>query len=186
MRSKRQVNDFAKTLSWWESLYNHLPLTCVIVDESGTIVWLNNWGVSQLGYTAEELRDQPIFNLIDWPDLVNPQDVLNWLNTLQQKPTLSRIDNSCATALVGKTESKSGNLLWFKAIPSPIPQRKSASKSKQGADQVAGRSAKICLICPDVTEELLAGEDRHKCSAELTEPAQKMMLRRSSNSILPM
>lgn len=48
---KRSVSRF-RVPTLLEPLYNTLPLTCLILDESGMIISLNNWGVSRLGYMS--------------------------------------------------------------------------------------------------------------------------------------
>ena len=137
---ERETGDSIKVADGLEEFYNNLPLTCFIVDESGGILSLNAWGVSQLGYTTEELHDRKIFSLIYWPDIVTEKNLLGWLSrSLKSSQKILTSQRKSAESYLGHAQGKNGEEFCFKTIAMAIP-----SKNKKGKE--------ICLICQDVTD----------------------------------
>jgi PAS domain S-box-containing protein len=144
----------AKTTTRFSQLYNHLPLSCVILDPVGKIIFLNDWAISHLGYSPEELRDRKIFSISDWPEFPTEQKFLSGLSSQHRESN---------AAYRVKITSKSRQEFWFKAMihPVPIPDESSAN---------------ICLICQDITEEHLAQESQAALTDELMQMSDRIVI----------
>ena len=52
-----------RTLEWYQTLWENLPYICFVVDTKGTIVTVNHFGTTLIGYSPEELIGKSIFNI---------------------------------------------------------------------------------------------------------------------------
>ena len=55
-------------LQWYRRLYDNTPAVYFSLDVTGMILSLNQFGANLLGYTSEQLIQQPVFNLFDQSD----------------------------------------------------------------------------------------------------------------------
>ncbi|AFZ02132.1 PAS domain-containing sensor histidine kinase [Calothrix sp. PCC 6303] len=60
--SEALLNTQAELLSY-RQLYDHLPCICFALDTTGVIISVNQFGAESLGYSAEDLIQQSIFQL---------------------------------------------------------------------------------------------------------------------------
>ncbi len=60
-------------LQWYRQLYENTPAVYFSLDATGIILSVNQFGANCLGYTLEQLINQPVFHLFD-----HSQDLRNW------------------------------------------------------------------------------------------------------------
>ncbi len=146
-RSKdKQVDSSASLAAQFHNAYDHLPFTCFLLDKRGKILCLNSAGVSQLDYTAEELKNVQVFSLIYWPKITKKHQLTRWLSGCIKKSSSSAVRGgeqlfAPVEDYLGQIRAKTGQIFWFKTIPNVVQFQKN-------------KTANIVLICQDVTEQV--------------------------------
>ncbi len=83
--SKEALRRAQEELLWFRRLYENLPSVYLTLDTTGTILSVNEFGAVALGYTNDELINQPVFNLFAQQEQARLFDAL--MNLLSSRPS---------------------------------------------------------------------------------------------------
>lgn len=133
----------------YRSLYEATPSMYFTVDSKGTILFTNQFGADQLGYTKQELIGQPILKFLHNDD---KKAFTTQLSNCVQNP--ERIHKGEFRKI-----KKDGTLLWVKEVARTI-------------DDKNGKAVHL-ILCEDITEIKKAEEERHHLESQLLQ-AQKL------------
>lgn len=133
----------------YRALYRDNPTMYFTLDTEGTVVSVNDFGASQLGYSIEELVGRPVLQVFYEPDksevvrklgicLENPGETFRW--------QFRKI-------------RKNGSILWVDEV----------ARAVHSPDGVIS----VLVVCSDVTEQKIAEEEKQRLQDELRQ-AQKM------------
>ncbi len=63
-------------LLWYRKLYENIPCVYLTLNQDGVILSVNNFGATSLGYSPQELVQQPVLNLFEQSEQQRLSDVL--------------------------------------------------------------------------------------------------------------
>lgn len=125
---RKSIQEINRQKSYFENLFKIIPAGIVILDEQNRVLDMNQEFHSQFGFSLDEIRGRELVSLI------------NTENTMKQALSISRqARNGERVYADGKRKTKSGQMLDFHIIASPIV--------------VAGKVLGIIVIYLDVTEK---------------------------------
>jgi PAS domain S-box-containing protein len=142
---KRAQERLKESEERYRTLYENNPLMCFTIDAEGKVLYINQFGAEQLGYTAEQLLGQSVLNVFYEDDkkavleqlslcLGNPTQVANW--------ELRKVH-------------KDGRILWVR-------------ESARTIHDVGGNKA-ILIACEDITERKRAEQALQKALSEISQ-----------------
>ncbi len=119
-------------LQWYRQLYENTPAVYFSLDATGIILSVNQFGANCLGYTVEQLINQPVFHLFDQSDQQRLSDAL--IDILKAAPQSTANDQEFC---LNCPDSKS---IWIKIILRILPGVNDAQKNPV-----------ILMVCEDIT-----------------------------------
>ncbi|HWP93706.1 MAG TPA: sigma 54-interacting transcriptional regulator, partial [Thermodesulfobacteriota bacterium] len=129
----------------YRTLYENNPLMCFTTDAEGTVLYVNQLGAEQLGYTAEQLSGKSVFNVFYEDD---KKTVSEQLSMCLQDPT------HVARWELRKVH-KDGRILWVR-------------ESARVIHDIDGSKA-ILIACEDITERKRAEQALQKALSEISQ-----------------
>ena len=140
---KKQAEDALRASEErFRALYDYNPIMLFTIDENGKVLSINQYGVDQLGYSRDQIIDNPVINVFYEEDrplvqehlkqcFAEPDKVHNW--------ELRKIH-------------RDGTILWVRETARVV------------VDEVNGEN-KILIVCEDITEKRqLSGQLSHQAS----------------------
>ena len=141
---KRRAQDVLRdSEERYRTLYENNPLMCFTIDPEGRVLYVNQLGAEQLGYTAEQLVGKSVVNVFYEDD---KKKVLEQLSMCLQNPT------HVAHWELRKVH-KDGRILWVREFARAI-------------HEMNGNKA-ILIACEDVTERKGAEQALQKALSEI-------------------
>ncbi|MFN6571519.1 PAS domain S-box protein [Dendronalium sp. ChiSLP03b] len=98
-------------LQWYRKLYENAPAMYFSLDATGIIMSVNQFGANLLGYTPEQLIQQPVFNLFDRSDQQRLSDVFTSLLKIVPHETTGEFRLDCPTS----------KIIWVKVLVRILP-----------------------------------------------------------------
>jgi PAS domain S-box-containing protein len=156
---KRATEALRRSEAQWREVFEHNPVMYFMVDATGTVLSVNAFGATQLGYTVPELIGQSVLKAFfqEDQDFVL-KNVAVCLETLGQPHSWE----------VRKVR-KSGTVLWV---------RENAKAVRRSDNQVI-----VLIACEDITERKRTEEELHRAQAQLRHVARVTTLGELSASI---
>ena len=129
---ERAIAALRNSEAQWKEVFEHNPVMYFMVDATGTVLSVNTFGATQLGYTVDDLLGQSVLKVFAAED-----------QTLVQSNVAACLDK------IGQTHSweirkvrKDGSLLWV---------RENAKAVRRLDNQLI-----VLIACEDITERKLA------------------------------
>jgi PAS domain S-box-containing protein len=123
-------------LQWYRQLYEHIPSIYFSLDTTGIILSVNQFGASCLGYTAEQLINQSVFNLFASSDHQRLADAFLGLFSTTPKTELNHWEF--------RLDCPDSKVLWVKVVARLLPDR-------EGNLLVESNHPVILMVCEDIT-----------------------------------
>ena len=127
-RLRRTETELRTSEREWREVFEHNPVMYFMVDANGTVVNVNTFGATQLGYAPQELTGQPVLNVF-----------------LEEDRQFVRKCVAVCLKTVGKSHTwevrkirKDGSLLWV---------RENAKAMPRSDDKLV-----VLIACEDITE----------------------------------
>jgi two-component system, cell cycle sensor histidine kinase and response regulator CckA len=151
---EKQVKARTKALqiseARYRALYQDNPSMFFTLDAEGTVVSVNTFGASQLGYTIEELEGQSVLNVFYEED---QEAVTTRLQHCLQNPWQTEIWQF-------RKVRKDGSLLWAEEF----------ARAVEGPEG----DVQILVVCQNITDRKQAELEREQLLAQIREQAQQM------------
>lgn len=145
-RSQAELRDSERE---WREVFEHNPVMYFMVDAAGTVLYVNTFGATQLGYSVAELVGRPVLNVFFAEDREFVRKSVGvCLETLGQSHTWE----------IRKVR-KDGSTLWV---------RENAKAMRRADDKPV-----ILIACEDITERKRAEQKLRRSEAYLAE-AQRL------------
>jgi hypothetical protein len=133
-------------LEWYRRLYENIPAVYFSLDAMGTILSVNHFGATYLGYTTEQLVNKPVFNLFEQSDQARLSDAFLGLITasLESEITNWEFRLNCPVNMI----------VWVKVIARllPVGDRHLIQGDNHQKNPV------ILMVCEDITAQKQAQE----------------------------
>lgn len=147
---RRQIEEqMRQAEERYRVLYENIPSMYFTVDPKGTVISVNGFGASQLGYTVKELLGQSVLKVFleeDWPA------VIEQLNTCIESP--SRVHDWQIRKI-----RKDGSLLWVEEFARMI----------EGPDGAPN----ILIVCQDISRRKLAEDALQEAKENLEQRVEE-------------
>jgi PAS domain S-box-containing protein len=127
---KRAEKALRESEERYRFLYNGTPSMFFTVDEHGTIVSVNNFGATYLGYTVDELVGTSVLTLFHGDDRAA---VAEALQQCLKHPGATHTWRY-------RKRHKDGSVLWVEETASAV--------------QMPGRSVQVLVVCTDISERV--------------------------------
>ncbi|MBW4681311.1 MAG: PAS domain S-box protein [Microcoleus vaginatus WJT46-NPBG5] len=127
LSESEELGRLKAELQRYRTLDENLPVGYFTLSSEGIILTVNSFALARLGYCAEELREQSIFNITHPEDREKLQANLT---AIFENPL-----ESCDWEL--RQIGKAGNILWMKATARAVPEVE---------------PNQLMLICEDITQ----------------------------------
>jgi PAS domain S-box-containing protein len=102
-------------LLWFRRLYENLPSVYLTLDATGNILSVNEFGAAALGYTAHELKNQPVFNLFAQQEQTRLFEALMYL---LNPPTSSPVQASTVQDWEFRLNCPKSKIAWVRVVVS--------------------------------------------------------------------
>lgn len=100
-------------LQWYRRLYENTPAVYFSLDETGIIASVNQFGANLLGYTSEQLIQQPVFNLFARSDQQRLCELFKSLLKISPHAAVGEFRLDCPTS----------NIAWVKVLVRILPSK---------------------------------------------------------------
>jgi len=130
IKRKRAEQALKESEERYRFLYNGTPSMFFTVDEHGTIVSVNNFGATYLGYTVDELVGTSVLTLFHGDDRAA---VAEALQQCLKHPGATHTWRY-------RKRHKDGSVLWVEETASAV--------------QMPGRSVQVLVVCTDISERV--------------------------------
>ncbi len=119
-------------LQWYRQLYENTPAVYFSLDATGIILSVNQFGANCLGYTLEQLINQPVFHLFDQSDQQRLSDA--FMHILRAAP------QSTVNYWELRLNCPGSKIIWVKVILRLLPRGDDSQKNPV-----------ILMVCEDIT-----------------------------------
>jgi PAS domain S-box-containing protein len=140
---KRAGDALRRSEERYRMLYENNPLMCFTTDTEGKVLYINQLGVEQLGYAAEELIGESVLNVFYEDD---KEMVLEQLSICLQ-------NHAHVAHWELRKVHKDGRILWVR-------------ESARAIHDINGKEA-ILIACEDITERKRAEQALQKALSEI-------------------
>ena len=140
---RRSLQRHRASEQQWKEVFEHNPVMYFMLDATGTVLSVNAFGASQLGYAVDELVGQTVFKLF------HPED--RELARAQAARCLETPGKACVWEI--RKVRKDGTQLWV---------RENAKAVRRSGDELI-----MLLACEDITERK-RGEQRLAAEGAVT------------------
>ncbi len=129
-------------LLWYRKLYENTPCVYLTLNQDGVILSINHFGAASLGYSPEELVQQPVLNLFEPSEQQKLSDALMTLLEEPQENTIVKIELrlNCPTS----------QMVWVNIVARVLHSGK--------------ENPLILMVCEDITD--------HKSSPEALQESE--------------
>ncbi|MBW4561179.1 MAG: PAS domain-containing sensor histidine kinase [Mojavia pulchra JT2-VF2] len=128
----------------YRRLYENIPSVYFSLDITGIILFVNQFGANCLGYTPEDLINQPIFNLFASSDRQRLSDAL--MRLLKASP------KSEVVSWEFRLNCPASKILWVKIVARLLPDGNGQYLSDPNlADKSSRKNPVILLVFEDIT-----------------------------------
>jgi len=142
---KRMEESLKKTREQYRILYEENPSMYFTVNKEGTVISVNNFGATQLGYSVDELIGKSVLKVVYDDD---KETVLQQLRNILQNPNQ-------ITHLIFRKVHKNGTTIWVKETTRVI-------------ESVEGETL-VLIVCEDISEHLKSQIEKDKLLKQMVE-----------------